>query len=71
MVKAIGENVRAKAFRFGIFRAEILGRQRAVFPLFARRNPHFGPLPAARFSIQIWGNPAVLRLAMLVCVSVL
>jgi hypothetical protein len=60
MVKAIGENVRAKAFRFGIFRAEILGRQRAVFPLFARRNPHFGPLPAARFSIQIWGNPEVL-----------
>ena len=59
MVKAIGENVRAKAFRFGIFRAEILGRQRAVFPLFARRNRRFGPLPAACFSVQIWGNPEV------------
>ena len=37
MVKAIGENVRGKAFRFGIFRAEILGRK-GCFPLFARRN---------------------------------
>jgi hypothetical protein len=70
MVKTIGENVRGKAFRFGIFRTGISAGQRAVCPLFAQRNQRFGLLPAAGLSVQIRGNPEVLAAGQVGLVAV-
>jgi hypothetical protein len=51
MVIAIGENLRDKAFRFGIYRAENLGSWGAVFSLFERGKSAVSVAPAEKPSV--------------------